>query len=321
LPIVKASEPYNLYAFNGDRWYNASIDYSYQVGSVHVFGEAAVDRIGHGALVNGFLLSLDPRIDLAILYRKLSARYQAISGNAFTENSNPSNESGFYCGIRFRLADGWQLDAYTDSYRFPWLRYRADAPGFGRDYLVQWSYVPHRRAEVYLRFRSEIKPLNQPVDVLVTNRPENVRRLSFRFHYNYTLSREVGLRNREEIVIVNREPGEKSMGFLGYFDLLYKPPLRPYSVQGRLQYFATDDYDSRLYAFENDVLYSYSIPVNYGEGFRYYLVGQWKFGATVSAWLRWSQSLFRDRASVGSGPDEIPGNRKSELKVQLLVHL
>jgi hypothetical protein len=56
----------------------------------------------------------------------------------------------------------------------------------------------------------------------------------------------------------------------GFFDILYKPLLAPYAAVLRLQYFETDSYNSRIYAYENDVLYSYSIPAFYDKGFRYY---------------------------------------------------
>jgi hypothetical protein len=44
------------------------------------------------------------------------------------------------------------------------------------------------------------------------------------------------------------DPGGKleSHGFLAFFDAFYKPALKPFSASIRLQYFETDDYNSRI---------------------------------------------------------------------------
>jgi hypothetical protein len=38
-------------------------------------------------------------------------------------------------------------------------------------------------------------------------------------------------------------------------------------------------------------------------------------------WLKWAQTIYSNTISVGSGLDEIPGNRKSEIKFQLIMTL
>jgi hypothetical protein len=71
-----------------------------------------------------------------------------------------------------------------------------------------------------------------------------------------------------------------------------------------------------LYAYENDVLYSYSIPVFFDKGYRYYLTLDYDITKKLSFWLRWAQTIYRDKNLIGSGPDEINGNKKTEVKFQ-----
>jgi hypothetical protein len=97
---------------------------------------------------------------------------------------------------------------------------------------------------------------------------------------------------------------------------LYKPMLTPYAVVLRLQYFETDSYDARVYAYENDVLYNYSIPAFYDKGFRYYLTCNFDMNKRISFWLRWAQTIYQDKDIIGSGPDAINGNKRSEIKLQ-----
>ncbi|HUM66733.1 MAG TPA: hypothetical protein PLV32_12830, partial [Chitinophagaceae bacterium] len=81
--------------------------------------------------------------------------------------------------------------------------------------------------------------------------------------------------------------------------------------------FETSSYASRLYAYENDVMYSYSIPVFFDKGYRYYFTINYDVSKKLSLWLRWAQTIYRDKERVGSGQDEIAGNRKSEIKLQV----
>lgn len=108
----------------------------------------------------------------------------------------------------------------------------------------------------------------------------------------------------------------KENGFLSFFDFIYKPMMKPISGVLRLQYFETDGYNSRIYAYENDVLYSYSIPAFSDKGFRYYLTLNYDLTKKLSFWLRWAQTIYKNRNTVGSGLDEIQGSRRTEVKLQ-----
>lgn len=317
LPIVKRDEPYNLYAISGKQWHNFSVDYSYTYKNLHFFGEAAVDKNADKAFVNGLLLSVDPRVDISFLQRTIQAGYQSINGNAFTENTYPTNETGFYTGISIRPAIGFRFDAYGDIYKFPWLKFLVDAPSHGKDYLLQFTYNPSRQAEIYTRFRNETKQSNQSGNITVANFLVSIPKKSWRTQVMYKISPALALRNRIELLWYGSTEENKENGFLTFFDFIYKPMLKPISGVLRLQYFETDSYNSRIYAYENDVLYSYSIPSFSDKGFRYYLTLNYDLTKKVSFWLRWAQTVYQNRNTVGSGLDEIQGKRRTEAKMQV----
>lgn len=317
LPVVKKAEPYNRYAINGKSWANVSMDYSYTLRNFHFFGEAAADRRGQPAFINGVLMGVDPKVDLSLVHRHISPGYQSVYGNAFTENSLPGNEYGLNTGISIRLATGWKLDAYIDVYRFPWLRSGVDAPGRGADRVIQVSYAPSRETLIYTRFRSESKQANQPDNESVTNYLVFLPRQSWRTQINTRLSPAFFWRNRVEMVWYNRQGKEPETGFLGFTDLLLRPPGKAWSGGIRLQYVETEGYNSRIYAFENDVLYSYSIPAFFDQGFRYYVNFQLEAGKRISVWLKWSQTIF----TVQNGNTELEegytGPVRSAIKLQI----
>ncbi len=94
--------------------------------------------------------------------------------------------------------------------------------------------------------------------------------------------------------------------------------LKAFAASTRLQYFETGGYNSRLYAYENDVLYSFSIPVFYDKGYRYYVNINYDINKALSFWIKWAQTIYKDKTLVGSGLDEINGRAKSEIRLQAM---
>jgi len=318
-PVVKRQEPYNLYAISGKNWSNYSIDYSYTRQNFHFFGEAAVDKNFSKAFLNGLLISVDPRVDISFLYRNIDPQYQSNNGNAFTENTYPTNENGFYSGISIRPVSAWRFDAYIDVYKFPWLKYLVDAPSQGKDFLAQITYTPNKQLEVYTRYRSESKQGNQPDNNLAMNYLVSLPRQNWRTQISFKINQSLAVRNRTEILWYDKNGVNAERGFLTFFDFIYKPVLKRYSGNIRLQYFETDDYNSRIYAYENDVLFYYSIPAFYDKGYRYYLNVNYDLNSSISFWLKWSQYIYTDKETVGSGLDEIPGPKKSEIRMMMRI--
>jgi hypothetical protein len=65
--------------------------------------------------------------------------------------------------------------------------------------------------------------------------------------------------------------------------------------------FGTDDYDSRIYTWENDLLYSFSIPALYGRGSRFYFMVGWK--VSKKAEIRFKYANLSDSGSSGNVND------------------
>ena len=200
LPVQKRNEPYNLFAINGRDWNNFSIDYSWTHRNLHFFGEVAEDKNLNRAILNGLLISVDPHVDLSFVHRAIDKRYQAVYGNAFTENTYPTNENGIYTGISIKPMAGWRLDMYADLYRFPWVRYLVDAPGYGKDFLVQATFTPNKQLKIYSRFRSESKQYDLTGNNTVMNYVVMIPKQSWRTQINYKINSSTTVRNRVEIL-------------------------------------------------------------------------------------------------------------------------
>ena len=317
-PLIKDPQPYNLYALNGKSFGNYSADYSYTFKNLHFFGELASSGSQGMAFVNGLLISVSNNVDMSFLYRNISKRYQSLYTNAFTETSLPNNEKGLFSGITVRPTSQWQIDAYADIYKFPWLKFRVDAPTTGSDYFVQATYKPNKQLEIYSRYKRESKGINYNPAEAVLNPVVYQPKKNWRMQFSYKINQRFTIRSRTEIVWFDKKGPAAEEGFLIYADLYYKPIRNTLSANMRLEYFETGGYNSRLYAYEADVLYFFSIPVLYDKGYRYYININYDLTRKLSFWLKWAQTIYPDKNIIGSGLDEINGNTRSEVRLQML---
>jgi len=329
LPPARAAQPYHLFDFNSRSLANAGADYSYTVGNLHLFGEAATDDRRHMAFVQGALLSPDEKLDLSLLYRHIDPRYQSLYSNAFTENTAPVNETGLYTGIAFRPAPGIQVNAYADVCKFPWLQYRVDAPAGGSDYLLQLTWTPDKETELYIRYRQETKPLNRGDTSPVTAIVAPMQKQDLRLQYSMALNRQWTLRQRVQLAWYDKNGPAAEQGFMAYTDGIYQPPGSRWRGACRLQYFETTGYNARIYATESDLPYHISVPGVYDKGLRYYINAGWRLqkrantplrrGWRTQLGLRWAQTIYRGKTTTGTGQEAIAGNRKTEVTMQLTV--
>ncbi len=315
--LQKAPDPYNLFSLTGKSFGNYSVDYGYTYKNIHFFGEAATNNKKKLAFIQGMLLSVAGNVDVSLLYRNISPGYQSLYTSAFTENTFPTNEKGLFAGISIKPAMGWRVDAYADMYKFPWLRYRVDAPTTGKEYMFQLTYQPNKIFSIYSRLRSENKPINYNPAGLTLNPVIAQPRQNWRTQLSVKLNSIFTFRSRVEMVWFDKRGAAAENGFTIFTDLLYNPMMKPLSGNIRLQYFETNGYNSRVYAYENDVLYGYSIPVFYDKGYRYYININYDVNKRISIWAKWAQTIYTDKTLIGSGLDEIEGNHKTEVKLQL----
>ena len=320
VPVQRNLQPYNQFAIQGKKWHNYSVDYSYTYRNLHVFGEVAADKNNAKGLVSGLLVSLDPKVDASMVYRNISKSYQALYGNAFTEGTYPTNENGFFTGLTVKPMPSIRIDAYADVFSFPWLRYRVDGPTKGSDYFLQFTYKPNKQVEWYTRYREESKAINLSGLGLPTRQFFNRPRQDWRTQVSYKVTKEVTLRNRIEVLWYDYKQKDRSQqGFLAFTDVAYKPMGR-LAGNARILYFETDGFDSRLYAFENDVLYSFSIPAFFDKGYRYYVNLNYDLTRKLTCWMRFAQTTSIGKKEIGSGLDRIKGDTRSEVKFQAMYN-
>jgi hypothetical protein len=317
--LLKTPTVYNQYDFSGKSNSNIGADYQFMIKDVTVFGEGAMSQNGGKAFMSGMLFNLSSQINMALTYRNYGRDYQANYSSGFGENSVNANEEGLYIGTTIYPYAKWRISGYYDLFSFPWLKYGVYAPSKGSDYLIEAAYTPSRSVSMYLRYRQKIKPENIPTTIpAVIEGIEDVTTTKIRFHISYKVSQTIELRNRIEWLTYNKFPNTER-GFLIYQDFIYKPIKLPLTFSARYCIFDTDGYDSRLYEYENDVLYAFSVPALYDKGTRLYFNVKYSVNKKIDLWFRFGQTYYSNMNTISSGLTQINGKTKSEIKLQIRI--
>ncbi|MCA1762596.1 MAG: hypothetical protein LC664_06360 [Flavobacteriales bacterium] len=310
---------YSQFRFNGTENTVIGGDYLWKIRNFTFFGETTRSANGAWATLNGLNIDMNARLSVNITQRNYDRDFQSVASVGFGEGSLIENESGVYFGVEFRPFKRWKLNAYADHFKFPWLRFQTDAPSSGYDLLAQLEYQPRGSTSIYFRYRDKFKPINTREEVEGVDYLVDQSRRNFRLNASYRASRQVRFRSRIEYTRYNRGAEPLSEGFMVYQDVIYNFKESPLRLTFRYALFDSDTYDARLYAYENDVLYSFSIPAYNGRGSRVYAILKYRIGRWANIWLRWAQFYYTDRNEVGTGREAIAGNTRTEVKAQLQI--
>ena len=317
-PYQKLFENYNRFDFRGSSFTMGGLHFNWLQGNLNLFGEFAVDGRLKKGFMGGAVWTISQNAGLSVSLREYPIGFHNPHGDGSGMSSRNNAERGFMVGASVRPSRKWTIMASLDRSRFTWLRYGISTPSSALRAMVQFAYKPNKRHELMFRLKKSLgfeDVSDAEEEWTVTFGKSD---LSYRAQLISVVSKSFTLRTRIEQKRFQNKDGEAN-GYLVYQDLLFHPFTSRFSANMRYAWFDTDGYDSRVYAYENDVLYGYSIPSFYYRGTRAYLNLQYKLFNQTTLWLKYSVSWYANRETIGSGYEEISGNRKSEVKIQLRV--
>jgi len=332
--IGRNNKPYNQYFFNGQSLWNASMDYTFFYKNFIFFGETAWSDNQQLATVNGIIATLNPKVSFSIHSRFMPKDFHSLFGQTFSETTGTNNENGIYMGLEVQPTNEWRFVGYVDTWQHPWLRFRTDAPARGAEYYARVTFYKRKDMEAYFHWKYERKQESYRLDYTKTDALLYKAKTNIRLHLNKKLTKRLELRSRLEWSNFNIEeiPNEegliwydqkfqplsavKSNGFLVYQDVIYKPVNIPFSFTTRFAIFDIDSYDARIYAFENDVSYQFSIPAYYNKGTRFYFNLKYRARRHLTLEARYAQTYWANQTEFSSGNNRIEGQTRSAVKVQ-----
>ena len=266
------SGPENLYDFTGlnnivyTLYSNATLKKSI------LFGEVSVTGLKKYAAIQGISFRPSGRLNLNFLYRYYSPGFVSFRGGGPSQSSSNSNEYGIMGNMTFEAARYTFISGGTDLCYYPWLRYRNSSPSMTKRYELRIKYLPSQKINFEILFSSKSSTIDGVEENQIPSQLEILSK-SLKCTVRFTPADYISFITQAGFKSVQPTGGA---GFLLLQDINFKNGRFPVSVWFRYAIYNTASYESGIYAWENDLLNSYSIPVMYGNGSRSYLTASWK---------------------------------------------
>ncbi|MGC9341228.1 MAG: hypothetical protein ACP5E3_00860, partial [Bacteroidales bacterium] len=268
LPVLPADNTRNIYDFKGSVNSSFSIDYAYLFKYSYLFGEFAVDNTFKTAFLQGLSLNPEGRARCNIMYSRVNRGFNSFHGNASglsTFNkpgssllANISSELTSFLALSGGILRRKELWYNNISGNFPSsLLYLVRLELSPADFISLKADIKHRIGDHWIKPQQGIK----------TNMP--IKKTNLRITVETAGSERFKLRTQIEKVII---ASSSDRGFLCYQSAGYIFRKIPLEIRGRLSIFQTDGYVTRIYTWEDDILYNPVIKALHEEGNRSYLM-------------------------------------------------
>ncbi len=314
-----ANQPYRHFEVSGTRAAMGSVFATAYLSEYTLFGELAKSQSGSLGGVAGASLNDEASVEAILMARLFPRDFGGLYNAAVAERGATQNETGVYSGLRVQVAKRWRIGAYVDQYRFPWLRFSVPRPSRGLDTRLVVEYEPRPWLSSYVQVRAEREETGtEHTDshgrALSALRIE--RRQSVRWHTEYDFSDALTLRTRLQFSRFAPDHRSPAHGTLLSQGVRFNPT-ETLRLDAGLTFFDTDGFESRIYAYERDLLYSFSVPVLFDRGQRSYLLARYAPTTSLTVEAKYGVTRYPHRKRIGSGLNQRTGTRDRELRFQV----
>lgn len=265
-----------------------AVDYAASISKIYLYGEAAISNKARIAFLQGLKLIPDDRVKLNILYSYISLSYQSFHGHLLGKETVNNFRKSILANITVDLARGLNLSAGFINHKDLWYGYRsAEFPESTR-YMTEIAWEPFDI--MLLRYSYKHKNYIGDVDIERGIEPGRLRSInSSRLHIDLRPSETLKLSARCEI---SSSPHSGKKGYLAYQGIRLEPGKYPLSIMIRSYTYYIESFDTRIYAWEDDLLYHPSVPALFGRGTRNYFVLDYHPDIPISIRFKYAVSNY-----------------------------
>ena len=237
-------------------------------GKVDMWGELATSQGNQWGIggIAGIRYTPISDINLLAIYRYYSPYFDNIYANALCSWTRMRDEHGGYFGVEYNRLKNWQLSAFGDVWKS------------GFETMAQADFIPQKDYRMHTRFR--------------VKRKDEKDTYSLRWNMVYKFG-QWKMKTQADGNLVHTN-NALTYGWSLLQDVEYRFSQVPIVLQLRAQAFDAQEWNNRVYIYENDVLYAYAIPFVYGLGGRFWLNARYKINDIFSFYLRVSETIYQN---------------------------
>jgi len=269
---------YNRHYFRGYRQAVIGASMRYNHGWFDAFCEVAASENRHwgAGVLAGSRFYPTNGVSMVALYRYYSPWFDNALGYGFSETSRIGDEHGGYLGVEVTRLQNWRFSGYADVFYFSGPKYGIPKAGtVGYDVLAEAKFSV---------VRSQYSVISTSLRLRARKKGE-VSTYSTRWQWELTH----GGWNFRTTADGNYV---QSYGVSVAQDIGYAFASVPLNLRIRGQFFDAKKWENRIYLYEHDVLYAFSIPATYGFGGRMYVCLKWQVIKPLALYLRASETIY-----------------------------
>src|ERR1035437_3393935 len=257
LPLkLTGNSPEKILDFTGDKDNIYTIYYNYLIKKILLYGELSADDNKKLAVVQGISFRPSDRLTIGVLFRNYNSGYTTFFGQGPGTGSKTKNENGVLENFTFEAARHLFISGGCDVQHFPWLKYRCSAPSWAIKQEIKVRFLPSEKISVDASYNYRLTMTDNAETTGIPDQDKLITR-SFKVSVRYSIYNNLTFGTQIDYKIANPSG---SRGMLLFQEISYNFGKVPVTVWARFCPFYTDDWDSRIYVYENDLLYSFSIP-------------------------------------------------------------
>ena len=190
-----------------------------------------------------------------------------------------------------------KLSSYADYFRFPGPKYQVIATNTsGWEFLSRLQWEKRHVARGFIQGKWTRKEDKDLIQISLDGHYITIK--SWDFHVR-AMASKLG----------------SEIGYLLLQDMKWDQG--KWNVQGRFAYMNTPSYDTRNYAYEPGVPYSFLLPAYAGKAIKTTVVMAYQWNREIAIAAKYARIQYQDRTEVGSGLDAIEGNTKTDITLQI----
>jgi hypothetical protein len=291
------NNPEKIFSFSGETNNVFSFYYNSLIKRILLFGEVSANDLKKYAIVQGLSVRPSDRLTTNFLFWRYSPGFTSFHGKGPGGSSGSYAENSLLANFTFEAAKHLFITGGFYIRHFPWLKYRCSSPSYGVKREVDIKYIASDKLVFDMSYSYRVSMLNSSESNSVPVLRQTMSR-SLKMVVRYAVYDNLTLGTRIDCRIIDPASGK---GLLLLEDISYRMRSFPVSFWIRYSVFKTNDYDSRIYTWENDLLYTFSIPSFYGTGSRFYIMAALKISGKAE--LRFKYGILSDSKSPGETGD------------------
>lgn len=298
---------YNQTEWQGSRLTNLSIAHQIPWNQVLIAGELASASPKALAIIESIAFPISQKLDFSALVRYYGAGYFSPMAQSLGEGSQTKNEMGLFIGNQFQISKYQRLSSYIDYFYFPKRNFTYAFDGaWGIETLNRFQWDRKQKGQYF----AQLKWTNQSIG---PSQRKNHIQASFDIHREIFRHLKWHSRLMFSYLI---SPNQNELGVMWLHDFNYA--FKHWKIQSRMAWIQTPSYDTRLYAYEPTLAYSFSLPAYYDPSMRHLLLvnytptKHWEIGIKIA------RTQFFSKEMIGSGLDLIAASHKTDLTGQIV---